>query len=1236
MSRTKKHHNAAALPPLDSLQTSQDEPRDGSSFPVVGIGASAGGLEAFTQLLAHLPDNTGMAFVLIQHLDPTHESQLADLLSKATRLPVTEVTDGMAVSPDRIYVIPPNTNMAIMKGVLRLSPRGEARIQHLPLDVFFRSLASDRQSRAIGVILSGTGSDGSLGLAEIKAVGGITFAQDDKSAKYPDMPLNAINSGCIDFVLPPDEIAGELVRIGRHAYLAPTPIPGGEAGAEGNGCEASGTEEDFKRIIGRLRSGTGVDFSHYRDATLRRRIARRMAIHRTDTLAEYVQLLERGPPEVEALYQDILINVTSFFRDPEVFEALKRTVFPEIIKNKSPETPIRIWVPGCSTGQEVYSLAIALLEFLDQSPMRPPIQFFGTDINDAVSVEKARVGLYPHSIESEISPERLRRHFTREDHGYRIGKSIRDMCVFARQNVAADPPFSRLDLISCRNLLIYLSGPLQKRVIPTFHYALNPDGYLLLGTAEAVGSFTDLFSPVDQHHSIYRKTSTVARPYPYFAGGDYMAKTPAVGGMPGERPVQAADMQKEADRVVLGRYAPAGALINEDLEILQFRGQTGPYLVQPAGRPTHNILKMARDPLFLELRSAIEEAKRQDATARRQGVRLRNEHEAREINLEVIPIRPSGSAQRCLLVLFEEAGAIAAQDAMASHSGPPQVAPMPPADDGEVQQLRRELASAKEYMQANLEQQSAFNEELRSANEEILSSNEELQSTNEELQTAKEELQSTNEELRTVNDELQSRNQEVGQINDDLINTLASVKIPIVMLGRDLCIRRFTPAAGGLLNLIPTDVGRPLSNIRPTFEIPNLEAMLLEVIADVAVREQELQDRNGHWYLLRIHPYRTADSRIDGAVLALLDIDERQRAQEASRLLAAIVECSDDAIIRSTLDGAITTWNAGAERIFGYTAADVIGKPISILLPSDRPGEMAQILEKLRAGERVEQFETVRICKHGRRIDVSLTASPLRDHAGEVIGIAKILRDITDRKRAELKLAEQARELAHSNAELAQFASIVSHDLRGPLLSLVGCSQLLIEETEGLSEEARELAKDVRGATQRMARLIDSLLRYSLVGRAELNRARCSLEEVLSGVLFDVRTALEAGGGQVTHDPLPEVQADPALLAQLLQNLIENGIKYRGAAPPRIHISARKTPAEWVISVADNGIGIDPKQFDKIFQMFQRLHRDESTYPGVGVGLATCKKIAEKHGGRIWVESQPGQGATFSFSLPGS
>ena len=839
-----------AEPITDAAQASVEEQQEGHSCPVVGIGASAGGLEAFRQLLSHLPEQTGMAFVLIQHLDPVHESQLTELLAKATRLPVTEAIDGMTVEADHVYVIPPNVSMAFEKGVLRLTPRDPAQGLPLPVDFFFRSLAKACQSHAIGVVLSGTGSDGSLGLAEIKAAGGITFAQDEDSAGYSSMPQSAVASGCVDCVLPPDQIARELTQIGQHPYLRPTPTPQGEAQTE---AEANG---DFDKILARLRAATGVDFSDYRDTTIKRRITRRMALHKQQSLAGYIRLLQSKPAEIEALYRDMLINVTSFFRDPEVFEALKTTIFPEIIKGKSAENPIRIWVPGCSTGQEAYSLAMVLLEFLDQHAMSPAIQIFGTDINDAAAIEKARPGIYPPSIESEISPGRLRRFFTKVDGGYRISKAIRDICVFARQDVTTDPPFSRLDLISCRNLLIYLSPSLQQRIIPTFHYALNAGGFLLLGPSETVGKFSDLFEPVDRKHNLYSRSATLAHPYPYLVGGGYSPKPPARGAVPAERLPALTDMRREADRLILGRFAPAAVLIDENLEILQFRGQTAPYLVPPSGQPTHNILKMARDSLFLELRSVIDEARKQNATARRESVRVQDEHKMRLVNLEVTPLRLHGVPQRCFLVLFMEAEAPAATAGAPAAPASTQVIPADVRENAQLQkenaQLRQELASVKEYLQAIIEQQNAANEELQSANEEIRSANEELQSTNEEMQTAKEELQSTNEELRTVNDELRGRNQEATQLSNDLSNILSSIKLPIVMLGPDLRIRRFTAAAGTLLNLIPTDLGRPFGNIRSSFDISNLEAMLLDVMATVAAREQEVQDRTGRWRCIPI------------------------------------------------------------------------------------------------------------------------------------------------------------------------------------------------------------------------------------------------------------------------------------------------------------------------------------------------------------------------------------------------
>jgi two-component system CheB/CheR fusion protein len=836
------------------------DPTNGKPFPIVGVGASAGGLEAIRQLLAHLPDDTGMAFVLVQHLDPRHESRLADLLAKTTRMPVSNASHGVPVRANHVYVIPPNADIAIAGGVLHVSPREETHRPHLPIDYLFRTLAEDQQARAIGVVLSGTGSDGTLGLCEIKAVGGITFAQEERSAKHTGMPHSAIDSGCVDFVMTPEEIAGRLAKLGSHPYLAEKEL-----------VQAIEDDEErlYKRILAAVRSVTRVDFSQYRDTTIKRRIMRRMALHTQYSLADYAERLEADGSEVDALYHDLLINVTSFFRDPDLFEALKRRVFPEIVKEKSPTAPLRMWVPGCSTGQEAYSLAITLLEFLDDFPVRPPIQIFATDLSDPTSLDKARAGVYPETIEADVSPDRLHRFFKREDHLYRIDKSIRDMCVFARQNVTSDPPFSHLDLISCRNVLIYLATPLQKRVLPAFHYALNAPGFLVLGTAETVGENADLFELLDRSNKIYAKKATASRPPLYFPNVDFKSIAAAATRLPGAPPPAPADFGREADRILLGRFAPPGVLINENLDIIQFRGRTSAFLESPAGEPTTNLLKMAREGLFLELRSAIAEAIKQERPTRRDGVRVRVDGSIRDVNLEVVPVTPPGGRAPCLLVLFHDPAPAPASSGLPNET----------LDDREEFQLRRELAATKEYLQSLVAQQDASNEELRSANEEILSSNEELQSTNEELETAKEELQSTNEELTTVNEQLQSRNVELSQAYSDLTNLLSSIKIPVVMVGGDLRIRRFTPPAAKSMNLLPSDVNRPIGDIRPASIVPDLEDVIAKVIETEQPVEREIRDREDRWHALRVFPYRTAEDNIDGAVIVLVDIDQHKRAE---------------------------------------------------------------------------------------------------------------------------------------------------------------------------------------------------------------------------------------------------------------------------------------------------------------------------------------------------------------------
>ncbi len=783
------------------------------------------------------------------------------------------------------------------------------------------------------MVLSGTGSDGTLGLLEIKSVGGITFAQEPGSAHHGGMPQSAIGSGAVDFVLPPEGIARRLAEIGAHPYLAPSPVE----------APPPESENHFRRVLGAVKAVTGVDFSQYRDTTIRRRILRRMALHGESSLAAYAGRLEQDVPEVEALYGDFLINVTSFFRDPALFEALKTSVFPEILKAKPADAPLRLWVPGCSTGQEAYSLAIALWEFFDDKPLRRPFQIFATDLSDPGSLERARAGLYPESIEAELTPERLHRFFKKEDPFYRIDKSIRDSCVFARQNLTADPPFSHVDLISCRNVLIYMAPALQRRVLPTFHYALNVPGFLVLGSSETVGELNGLFEVMDRANKIYAKQVTASRPLVQFAIEGY--KLPGAAGpragAPGSTP---ADFQKEADRLLLSRYAPPGVLVNEHLDILQFRGRTGPYLEAPPGEPTMNLLKMARPGLFVELRSALNEAIARGESVRREGLRLRDEQGVREVAIEVLPVRPREAAAQCCLVLFEEGGGpnrsagperpagwrarlyrwfnARAHPAVAAAAGREGLTE----PEAETAQLRQELSSTREYLQSLVEQQDAANEELRSANEEILSSNEELQCTNEELETAKEELQSTNEELSTVNEQLQHRNLELNQTTNDLQNLLASTAIPVIMVGPDLRIRRLTPPARKIMNLLPADLGRPIGDLRANVDVPDLEALIAEVIEEVQVRERDVRGRDGRWYTLRVHPYRTADNKIDGAVVVLLDIDDIKRYQEEVReerdYAQAIVETVREPLI--ILDGElrVETANAAFYRTFGVQPAE--------------------------------------------------------------------------------------------------------------------------------------------------------------------------------------------------------------------------------------------------------------------------------------------------------------------------
>ena len=891
-------------------------PAGQAPFPIVGIGASAGGLKAFRQLLGALPTNTGMAYVLVQHLDPTHESILADLLSQATKMPVSEVKADTRVEPNRVYVIPPSQDIGVTDGILKLVPRSQSGRAHMPIDYFLRTLAEEQGSQGIGVVLSGTATDGTLGLQAIKAEGGLAFAQEPDSAQFDGMPRSAIAAGGVDFVLPPKGIAQELARLGRHPHVA-----AGEPRAASGGAAAPSTEEEDKaslaKIFALLKKGSGADFAGYKKTTLRRRIARRMIVNRTETLAAYARRVEGDARELQALYQDCLITVTSFFRDPEVFDALREQVFPLLLEDRAPDAPIRVWVPGCATGEEVYSIAISLLERAGELSRNPSLQIFASDLSED-ALGKARAGRYLESIAQDVSAERLRRFFTKVEGGYQVSKTLREACVFARHDLAKDPPFSKMDLISCRNVLIYMEPRLQERVFATFHYALSPGGFLVLGTSESVGAASAFLAPLDEKHRIYSRKKTAAPPQPPFAAGPSGSEAPAKLAALTPRAAVPPGIPAEADQALLARYAPASVVVDDGLDILEFRGETHPFLEHVRGQASLNLIRMARKGLLLELRQAIQEARRKNAPSRKEGLSLRYRGQLRHVNLAVVPLK--GAAERCLLVVFETVPAPPGK--RAERSAPPS-GRAGGAGGRETAKLRQELARAAQALQAVMEEHDAALEELQSANEEAVSSNEELQSVNEELQTAKEEVQSANEELATLNQELHERNLQLGRANEaleasgetvqralDYANAIVStVRAPLLIMDGELRVEKANRAYYDtfVTGREETD-GRLLYELGGgQWDIPALRTALEEVLPknssfedfEVAQEFPGLGRRTmclnarrlrnelgGSQRILLSFEDRTESKRVEHARDVLLDLEQaaRERAESADHL----------------------------------------------------------------------------------------------------------------------------------------------------------------------------------------------------------------------------------------------------------------------------------------------------------------------------------------------------------------
>ncbi len=987
--------------------------------PVVGIGASAGGLEAFVQLLQNLPENSGMAFVLVQHLDPHHESILAEILGRHTPMPLQQATEGSRVAPNHVYVIPPNTTMVMQDCILRLTPRGHARLRHFPIDQFLTSLAESHRSLAVGVILSGSASDGTIGLKAIKQEGGITFAQDE-TAKFDSMPRNAVAAGAVDFVLPPDAIARQLARIASHfavdASIPDTLVEDGPV---------------LQRVFAILRGRKNVDFTHYKAPTIKRRLSRRMALHGLVETKAYVALLEKDASEVDALFDDLLINVTEFFRDPEVFQFLSQTIFPLLCKERNVDDTLRFWVPGCSTGEEVYSIAICLSEYMESTGQVFPAQIFGTDISER-AVQTARAGIFDHGIASAVSAERLGRFFVkREDGNYQISRSIRELCLFSRHDVTNDAPLSRIDLISCRNLLIYFGSILQRRVLSTFSYALQPSGCLLLGNSESLGSLSENFIALDPDHKIYSRDPMVPAPGISFNRvRQPVSNAPSQGDRTSTEALSMLD--DEANRIVALEYGPSGLFVDANHQVVKFRGNVGAYLGARNGVATLDLFEIVRKELLAPLQAAFNESAAKNSPAGRERVQYNGADQSQEINILVRPISRPGT-ERCFLILFEEPPQHNQRDSTSS-SGSGSPVPV-------ERELTEELASTRAYLQALIEQ-------LRTANEEAQSSNEELQSTNEELQTAKEELQSANEELITTNEEMKSRNAELSEVNGDLLNLLSSMRVPVVMLSKELRIRRFTPLAEKALNLIATDVGRPITDLKPRINVPDLERLLAEVIYSVSALEREVQDRDGRWYSMRINPYRTIDNRVEGAVLQLLDIDQLKQTVQASEharnYSSAIFETVREPLV--VLDSSLViqranrsffdTFSVSPEETLNRTIFEVNGQQW------DKP-RLHQLLNDIVDPSAQTEFHDVEIEYDlpGAGVRTFQLGARLIRRDGAPGQILLALEDITDRKRVAEAKYRRLFETAKDGILIIDGDSGEITDVNARILDLFECSR---------------------------------------------------------------------------------------------------------------------------------------------------------------------------------------------------
>jgi two-component system CheB/CheR fusion protein len=998
-----------------------------ADIPVVGLGGSAGALTSFEVFFAAMPANSDAAFVIVQHKLPDHESLLPQILAKHTRMLVVQATDGMKIEANCIYATPPGHRLSLSNGVLHFTEPAKETDTPMSIDFFFRSLAEDRAEKAICILFSGAGSDGTQGAHAVRGAGGLVLAQDPETAQFRNMPGNAIAAGAVDHVLPPDRMPEAILEYLRHPYI--------DSKRQAELLDALAKPGDIQDILALVLARTGCDFRLYKKSTVLRRIGRRMGIRHLVNLAEYNSLLHRDADEVKHLLKDLLIKVTAFFRNPEAFDELLVKAIAPLVEAKSSDEHLRIWVPGCASGEEAYSIAILVTEQLAMAGKDCSLQLFATDV-DEQALELARRGVYPESIAADVGSERLQKFFTLTNQGYQVNDSLRKSMIFAAQNLLANPPFSKMDLISCRNLLIYLDTDAQTKLMALFNFALKPGGYLFLGRSEMVVGQSDLFETASPKGRLYRRlasTRLFVLDSPIFQGRGRVAPAAAAPGKP-----SGSNFADVLRLEILRHFDASVVLIDRHGQILQFHGQTDKYLNLPAAGPAFNVLNLARGRLPAKLRTAIHQAILEGTTVILESVPIMREESTLFARVTVAPVPHKGEGEPLLVVFFEDVQPPPAKE----------VALLQPEENETlVKRLEDELRVTRQDLQTTIVELQSANEDLRAANEEINSANEELQLTNEEMISSTEELQSTNEELTTVNNQLQEKIALLDAANTDMANLLKSSQVASLFLDRELRVKFFTPATARILKMIHSDMGRPLSSLATDLIGHDLTADALEVVRNDSEVETEIQHSCGSSYLVHLMPYYTQEGRSDGVIATFSDITRLRRAEKH---LAAIVESSSDAIFSKTADGIILMWNRAAERMYGYSAAESVGKNVSMLIPAERAHEAKEIMKKIRRGELIAFFETERVTKDGRKLHVSLSVSPMKDASGRIIGASTIARDISAHKRAEeaLKQSEE------------RFRALVESSPNALLLTAAdGTITLLNRQAETMfGYERRELA----------------------------------------------------------------------------------------------------------------------------------------------------------------------------------